>query len=1116
MNISAPFIARPVATTLLTIAIALAGMFAFFKLPVAPLPQVDFPTISVQATLPGASPETVATSVAEPLERHLGQIADVTEMTSSSSVGQCRIVLQFGLDRDINGAARDVQAAINAARADLPTSLRSNPTYRKVNPADAPILILALTSPTLTRGQMYDAATNVLSQRLSQITGIGQVIVGGAALPAVRVELNPTMLFKYGIGLEDVRAALASANANSPKGAIEADGRHYQIYTNDQASKASDYRNLIIAYRNGAAVRLSDVADVEDSVENIDNAGFSNGQPAVLVIVFRQPGANIIQTIDSVKAAIPELTAALPRDMHLTIANDRSTTIRQSLSDTEMTLLIAVALVTLVVFLFLRSARATMIPAVAVPVSIIGTFGAMYLMGFSLDNLSLMALTVSTGFVVDDAIVVLENISRHLEAGTPRLQAALLGAREVGFTVLSMSLSLVAVFLPILLMPGIVGRLFREFAMTLSLAIMVSLAISLTTTPMMCALFLRPHPPSAGPPRRTLFDRALSLYERTLAWSLRHSGLVLLVLAVTVLMNVALFIVVPKGFFPLQDTGRMMGGLTADQSVSFDAMEQKLDQMMKIVQRNKAVQSVVGFTGQGGFGGANTGRVFVALKARSERPGVEIVMSQLRRALSVVPGAQLFLIPIQDINVGGRQSNAAYQYTLTADSASELYEWAPKLLDVLKKSPVLRDVNSDQQQKGLETNLHIDRATASRLGINVSQIDNTLYDAFGQRQVSTIYSAQNQYHVVMEVAPRYWQSPETLKDVWVSTSGGSASGTETTNAVIGTSTAGGSPTTVSSTRTTSPPAASSAAGTAAGTVTAASIANSSSRNAATNSLANTGKGAASSGAAVSTSQETMVPLSVFTSYAPDSTPLSVNHQGLFVATTLSFNLATGRSLSDATTAIDNAVRQIGMPASIKGGFAGTALTYQQTVSNELILGIAALVAVYIVLGVLYESYMHPITILSTLPSAGVGAVLALMAFGTQFTIIAAIGVILLIGIVKKNAIMMIDFALEAERVHDMDPRDAIFEACRLRFRPIMMTTSAAMLGALPLALSFGEGGELRRPLGISIVGGLMLSQVLTLYTTPVVYLYLDRFSMRVGRWWRRTFPGLSTSPGAAE
>jgi len=1095
MNLSAPFIARPVATTLLTVGIALAGIFAFLRLPVAPLPQVDFPTISVTATLPGASPETVATSVAEPLERHLGQIADVTEMTSTSSVGECRIVLQFGLDRDINGAARDVQAAINAARADLPTSLRQNPTYRKVNPADAPIMIVALTSPTLTRGQMYDVATNVLSQRLSQITGIGQVLVGGSALPAVRVELNPTMLFKYGIGLEDVRASLASANANSPKGAIEAEGMHYQIYTNDQATKAAQYRSLVIAYRNGAAVHLSDVADVEDSVENIDNAGYANGVPAVLVIVFRQPGANIIKTIDTVKAAIPQLQAAMPRDMKVTIANDRSSTIRRSLSDTEMTLLIAVALVTMVVFLFLRNARATLIPAVAVPVSIIGTFGAMYLLGYSLDNLSLMALTVSTGFVVDDAIVVLENVSRHLEAGMPRLQAALQGAREVGFTVLSMSLSLVAVFLPILLMPGIVGRLFREFAMTLSLAILVSLAISLTTTPMMCALFLRPRAISEQPQRRTLFDRSLSLYERSLRWALRRSGLVMLVLLITIVLNFALYVVVPKGFFPLQDTGRMMGGIVADQSTSFQAMDKKLAQLMSIVQHDPAVQNVVGFTGQGGYGGANTGRVFVALKALSQRAGVEQVMARLRRELAVVPGARLFLIPIQDINVGGRQGNGAYQYTLTADDVGLLYQWTPKLLAVLEKSHVLRDVNSDQQQKGLETNLHIDRATAARLGLSVNQISNTLYDAFGQRQVSTIYSAQNQYHVVMEVAPQYWQSPETLKDIWISTAGGTPRGTETTDAVVGTF--------VARNANSSAP-------------TAASIAISSARNAATNALANTGKGAASAGAAVSTSQETMVPLSAFSSFRPDNTPLSVNHQGVFVATTISFNLAPGRSLSDATREIDDAMQQIRMPASIRGSFAGTALTYQQTVNNELLLIITALVAVYIVLGVLYESYMHPITILSTLPSAGVGAVLALMAFHTQFTIIAAIGVILLIGIVKKNAIMMIDFAIDAERSHDMDPRDAIFEACRLRFRPIMMTTSAAMLGALPLALSFGEGSELRQPLGISIVGGLMLSQVLTLYTTPIVYLYLDRFRIAVGRRWRQAFPGLSPTPGPAE
>jgi multidrug efflux pump len=1095
VNLSAPFIARPVATTLLTIGIALAGIFAFFKLPVSPLPQVDFPTISVQAQLPGASPETVATSVASPLERHLGQIADVTEMTSTSSVGSARIVLQFGLNRDINGAARDVQAAINAARADLPASLRSNPTYRKVNPADAPVLILALTSKTLTRGQMYDAATNVLSQKLSQINGIGQVIIGGAALPAVRVELNPTALFKYGIGLEDVRAALASANANSPKGAIDSDTLHYQLYTNDQATHAADYKPLVVAYRNGAAVRLSDVADVQDSVENLRNAGLSQGQPAVLVILFRQPGANIIDTVDSVKAAIPQLMAAMPADMNLLIANDRTTTIRSSLHDTERTLLIAVGLVTLVVFLFLRNLRATLIPAIAVPISIIGTFGTMYLMGYSLDNLSLMALTVATGFVVDDAIVVLENISRHMEDGMPRVQAALRGAREVGFTVISISISLIAVFLPILLMGGIVGRLFREFAVTLSLAIVVSLVISLTTTPMMCALFLKPTDRSL-PKRRTLFDRAQSLYGRTLAASLRHPFLVILVLLTTIVLNVVLFIIIPKGFFPEQDTGRMMGSLQADQSISFQAMQGKLTDLSRIVQQDPAVQSVVGFTGAGGGGGAaqtNTGSVFVALKPLSQRDGIETVMSRLRRKLAVVPGARLFLIPIQDIRVGGRSSNAAYQYTLQGDDSAELYEWTPKLVTALEHSPVLTDVSSDQQQKGLETDLVIDRSTASRLGVNATEIDNTLYDAFGQRQVSTIYSAQNQYHVVMEVAPRYWQSPETLKQVYVSTSGGNASGTETTNAVVGT---------VATASTTS-------------TTTAATIASSSARNASSNALANVGKGSASSGAAVSTSKETMIPLAAFTSYGPGNTALAVNHQGSFVASTLSFNLAPGKSLSDATVAVDQAMRQIGMPASIHGSFQGTAQTFQDSLNSEPILIGTALLAIYIVLGVLYESYIHPITIISTLPSAGVGAVLALLLFNTEFSIIALIGVILLIGIVKKNAILMIDFALEAERTNGLAPHEAIFEACLMRFRPIMMTTSAAMLGALPLALSFGDGGELRRPLGISIVGGLMVSQVLTLYTTPVVYLYLDRFRLFAKRKWHEAFPGLAP-PEAAE
>jgi multidrug efflux pump len=1095
MNIPALFIARPIATTLLTIGIAIAGIFAFFQLPVSPLPQVDFPTISVQAQLPGASPETVATSVASPLERHLGQIADVTEMTSTSSVGSARIILQFGLDRDINGAARDVQAAINAARADLPASLRSNPTYRKVNPADAPVLILALTSTTLTRGQMYDAATNVLSQKLSQINGIGQVIIGGAALPAVRVELNPTALFKYGIGLEDVRAALASANANSPKGSIDSDTLHYQLYTNDQATHASDYMPLVVAYRNGAAVRLSDVADVQDSVENLRNAGLSQGKPAVLVILFRQPGANIIDTVDSVKAAIPQLMAAMPSDMNLLIANDRTTTIRASLHDTERTLVISVGLVTLVVFLFLRNLRATLIPAIAVPVSIIGTFGAMYLMGYSLDNLSLMALTVATGFVVDDAIVVLENISRHIEDGMPRVQAALQGAKEVGFTVVSISLSLIAVFLPILLMGGIVGRLFREFAVTLSMAIMVSLAISLTTTPMMCALLLKPSD-RTKPKRRTLFDRAQSLYGRTLAWSLRHSALVMLVLLIAVVLNVALYVVVPKGFFPQQDTGRLTGRLQADQSISFQAMQGKLTDLSRIVQQDPAVQSVVGFTGSGGGGGAaqtNTGSVFVALKPLAERDGIDTVMSRLRRKLSVVAGAQLFLVPIQDIRVGGRSSNAAYQYTLQADSTADLYEWSPKLVSALEHDPVLRDVNSDEQQKGLETDLVIDRLTASRLGVNASQIDNTLYDAFGQRQVSTIYSAQNQYHVIMEVAPQYWQSPNTLRDIYVSTSGGSASGTETTGAVVGTV----------------------SASTKAGTTTAASIASNSARNASTNALANVGKGSASSGSAVSTSKETMIPLASFTSYGPGNTALAVNHQSSFVASTISFNLAPGKSLSDATIAVDQAVRQIHMPTSIHGSFQGTAATFQESLQTMPVLLLTALAAIYIVLGVLYESYIHPITILSTLPSAGIGAMLTLMLFGVEFSLIAAIGVILLIGIVKKNAIMMIDFALDAERTRGLAPHEAILEACLMRFRPIMMTTSAAMLGALPLALSFGDGGELRRPLGLSIVGGLMVSQVLTLYTTPVVYLYMDRFRVFSKRQWHRAFPGLA-APEAAE
>ncbi|HEV2677569.1 MAG TPA: efflux RND transporter permease subunit [Aliidongia sp.] len=1075
MNISAPFIARPIATTLLTIAIALAGFLAYAKLPVAPLPEVDFPTISVSAQLPGASPETVATSLASPLERHLGQIADVTEITSQSQTGQARITLQFDLSRDIDGAARDVQAAINAARADLPSNLLSNPTYRKVNPADAPVLILALTSKTLTRGQMYDAASTILAQQLSQLSGVGQVIISGAALPAVRVELNPQALFNYGIGLEDVRSALSSANANAPKGTIELSDERFQIYTNDQATHAADYKPLIVAYRNGRAVMLQDVADVEDSVQDLRNLGLANGEPAVLVIVFRSPGANIITTVDGVRASVPKLKAALPHDVAITFASDRTTTIRASLSDTERTLIISVILVTLVVYAFLRNIRATLIPAVAVPVSIIGTFGAMYLLGFSLDNLSLMALTIATGFVVDDAVVVLENISRHMEAGLSRQEAALRGAREVGFTVISITLSLIAVFLPILLMGGIVGRLFREFALTLSLAILISMVISLTTTPMLCALFLKVEPRRRDAGRKpTLFDRAQGFYGRTLGWALDHRFLVLLTLIATVALNVFLLTIIPKGFFPTQDTGRMTGSLQADQSTSFQLMSQKLTQMMDIVRKDPAVESVVGSTGAGGGGGAsqaNTGSVYVALKARSDRDGIDVVMARLRRNLSHVPGGRLFLQPVQDIRVGGRQSNAAYQFTLQGDNTEEVYAWAPKLLDALQKDPTLVDVNSDQQQKGLETELIIDRATASRLGITAAQIDNTLYDAFGQRAVSTIFNALNQYRVIMEVAPRYWQSPDMLNQIWVSTSGGAASGSATTNLPGGLVTA-------------------------AGTAGSSSGASDSARNAAQNSISSTGKGSGSAGAAVSTGKETMVPLSAIAHFGPGNTPLAVNHQSQFVATTISFNLPAGKSLSDASDAINKAMADLKMPADMIGTFAGTAQVFQSSLDDEKLLIGAALAAVYIVLGVLYESYVHPLTILSTLPSAGVGAVLALMLFQIDFTIIAMIGVILLIGIVKKNAILMIDFALEAERVRGLDSRAAITQACLMRFRPIMMTTAAALLGALPLAFAYGDGSELRQPLGVSIVGGLIFSQMLTLYTTPVVYLYLDRLRPR--------------------
>ena len=1082
MSLSTPFIRRPVATTLLSLGLVVAGAIAFFKLPVSPLPDVDIPTISVQATLPGASPADVATTVASPLERHLGQIANVTEMTSASYLGSARINLQFDIDRDINGAARDVQAAINAARADLPSSLRSNPTYRKFNPASAPILIYTLTSDTLTPAELYDAASTVLAQKMSQMQGVGEVAVSGGSLPAVRVELIPPALYKYGIGLEDVRAALASANAHSPKGGIDVGTQRYQLYSNDQASKANDYKPLIVAYRNGAAVRLTDVGEVIDSVENVRTIGLSNGKPAVVMIVYRQPGANIIQMVDSVKALMPQLRASVSPAIDITLAVDRSKTIRASLHDVEITLLIAVALVILVVFAFLRNARATLIPVVAVSVSLVATFAVMYLLGYSLDIFSLMALTVATGFVVDDAIVVLENISRHMDAGMPRLEATLLGAREVGFTVLSMSISLIAVFVPILLMGGLVGRLFREFAMTITIAIVISLVVSLTTTPMMCAVVLRSDRGEAhGRIYRfseRIFELMLSGYRWTLRIALRHPRVVMLILAATLALNFHLYGVVPKGFVPQQDTGLLIGSIRADQDTSFQLMKHKLTQFIAIVKTDPAVDTAVGFTGGSGPGpgnATNTGTVFASLKPISERKlPADQVIERLRGKLAEVAGATLFLQSIGDLGAGGRSGNAAYQYTLQGSTTEELNEWTPKLVAALQADPSLADVSSDQQNKALQSNLIIDRDQAARLGITVSQIDNTLYDAFGQRQVSTIYVARNQYHVIMEVAPPYWQNPETLKDVYISTSGGPASGSQSTNAVAGTVASRAQQSSISS--------------------IAANVV----RNQATNSIGATGKGASSTGTAVSTSQETMIPLSSVARFAQGVTPLVVNHQDLLVASTISFNLPPGVSLSKATTAIEGAMTRIGMPPDIHGDFAGAAKIFRQSLATEPFLILAAFATIYISLGMLYESYIHPLTILSTLPSAGVGAVAALILSHTEFDIIAMIGVILLVGIVKKNAIMMIDFALESERQRGLSSEDAIFEACLMRFRPIMMTTMAALFGAVPLMIGMGEGSEFRQPLGIAIFGGLILSQILTLYTTPVVYLYLDR-----ARHWRQ-------------
>jgi multidrug efflux pump len=1025
MNISAPFIRRPIGTTLLTVALLLSGTLAFQFLPVAPLPQVEFPVISVGAGLPGASPETMASSVATPLERQFGRIAGVNQMTSSSQLGSTSITLQFDLSRNIDAAARDVQAAINAARGQLPANLPSNPTYRKVNPADAPILILSMTSDTIRLPEIYDAANSILAQKLAQVSGVGQVFVGGGANPAVRAELNPMQLNNLGVSTQQVATALSAANSNKPKGEFTGSVAAWTIDANDQLLKADEYRGLIVASNQNGVVRLSDVADVQDSVEDIRNAGISNGKRAVLLVIFRQPGANIISTVDNVRALLPELRASISPAINVDVVMDRTLTVRASVRDIEVTLVISVILVVLVVFVFLRSVRATIIPSVAVPLSLVGTFGVMYLLGYSLDNLSLMALAISTGFVVDDAIVVLENINRHLEEGVQPVAAAFLGAKEIGFTVLSMSTSLVAVFIPILMMGGIVGRLFREFAVTLSAAIGVSLLVSLTTTPMMCAKLLRPlHSEKHGHLYRAsegAFEGLLNTYSRGLRWVLRHQALVLLITIGTACLSVYLYIIVPKGFFPQQDTGRLAGSIQAEQDISFQAIRQKMNDYVAIIMKDPAVDTVTAFVGGGGT--ANTGRMFIMLKPLGQRKdSADKVIARLRVNLAHVPGATLYLQSAQDLQIGGRLGNAQYQYTLQSESLDDLNQWAPKVLARLRKLPQLKDVNTDQQNRGLEARLVIDRDTASRLGIQPAAIDAALYQAFGQAQVSTIYEQLNQYHVVMEVDPRYQQTPDALQSIYVP-----------------------------------------------------------------------------SNPNPSTNTKPMVPLATFTHYEPANTPLAVNHQGQFPSVTISFNLSEGVSLGEATQVIERSNRELNLPTSIHASFQGTAAAFQDSLSSEPVLILAALATVYIVLGMLYESYIHPITILSTLPSAGVGALLALLLTRNDLNVIALIGVLLLIGIVKKNAIMMIDFALDAERSGNMSPEHAIYQACIKRFRPIMMTTAAALLAGLPLALGTGTGSELHRPLGITIVGGLIVSQMLTLFTTPVVYLYMDRMRLRFRR-----------------
>jgi multidrug efflux pump len=1066
MNLSRPFVERPIATVLLTIGIALAGIAAFFVLPVAPLPQVDYPTISVSASLPGASPDTMASSVATPLERRLGAIAGVNEMTSSSGTGSTRINLQFELNRQIDSAAREVQAAISASRADLPATLRSNPTYRKANPSDAPVLILALTSKTKAPAEIFESVSNLVQQRLAQVKGVGEVEIGGGSLPAVRVELVPYSLNRYGVSAEDVRAAIQATNPNRPKGEIDTNGNRLQIYSQPAGGdgrSAADYKDLVVAWRNGAAVRLSDVATVFDGPENIYTLGLFNGQPAVIVLVTRQPDANVIETVDGIRDLLPSLQAQLPGDIQLAIASDRTNSIRASLHEIEFTLVLSIVLVVAVVSVFLRSLRATVIPAVATVVSLLGTFGVMYALGFSLNNLSLMALTVAAGFVVDDAIVVLENTARHIENGMDRMSAALLGAREVGFTVLSISLSLVAVFIPLLFMGGQVGRLFREFAVTLSAAVMISLVISLTTTPMMCAWLLRAEDKDKKPGRLARwseggFARVLRVYEHALDWALASKVLVMIILLFTVGLNVYLFTNAPKGFFPQQDSGQMNGGIRADQSISSQAMQKKIYQLVEIIRKDPAVETVVAFTGGGRAGG---GFMFVNLKPVRERDvAAQAVIARLRPQLAKVTGISIFLNPVQDLRMGGRSSNSTYQYTLKSDNAEDLKQWAAKLAEAMKGQPALVDVDTDQAENGVETYVTIDKESAARLGITTRDVTNALYNAFGQRQVANIYDELNQYHVVMGVAQKYAQSPEALKDVYVPARA-----------------AGGSENVVSSSTGTA------AAAGAAGAATSATASLTAARD-------------PSGGQALADNAATMVPLSAIARFAESATATSVSHQDGELATTVSYNLNEGFSLTDGEAAVRQAEADIGMPINVRGSFQGTAAAAQASSQEQPLLILAAIVVIYIVLGILYESLIHPITVLSTLPSAGVGAVLALLMFKMEFSIIALIGVFLLIGIVKKNAILIIDFALEAERARGLTAMEAVREACMLRFRPILMTTLAAALGALPLAIGFGEGSELRRPLGIAIIGGLVASQLLTLLTTPVVYVLLDKLRTR--------------------